>query len=247
MENMETLEKRDKNSQNEEEEAAVWSFSTALLALVAAFGLSMLLSQNIYLLLPHLPEAVYLFLGALVQCALFIALPYTIADSEAKGRGFARLGLCGPPGLRIFGRALVWGLGCYILTVCINVIVVTFFVREPQMQEILQSLSAAPLPWQQILLVFAIVVLAPLGEEILFRGFLYRACAARFGPFWGMALSGLLFGAAHLEWQVFPAFAVLGMVLAHLYRKSGNLWLCIATHAVFNAIGVVLLFSSQYF
>ena len=57
---METLEKKDKNPQNEEEETVVWSFSTALLGLLAAFGLSMLLSQNIYLLLPHLSEAVYL-------------------------------------------------------------------------------------------------------------------------------------------------------------------------------------------
>ena len=115
------------------------------------------------------------------------------------------------------------------------------------MQEGLQTLSAAPLLWQRILLVFAIVALAPLGEEILFRGFLYRAFAAKLGPFWGMALSGLLFGAAHLEWQVFPAFAVLGMVLVHLYRKSGDLWLCVATHVVFNALGVFLLFMSQYF
>lgn len=244
---METLEKKDKNPQNEEEETVVWSFSTALLGLLAAFGLSMLLSQNIYLLLPHLSEAVYLFLGALVQCAVFIALPYTIVNSEANGMGFARLGLSGPPTLRVWGQALAWGLGCYILTICINVIVVTFFIQEPQMQEVLQTLSAAPLLWQRILLVFAIVALAPLGEEILFRGFLYRAFAAKLGPFWGMALSGLLFGAAHLEWQVFPAFAVLGMVLAHLYRKSGDLWLCIATHTVFNAIGVFLLFSSQYF
>jgi len=83
------------------------------------------------------------------------------------------------------------------------------------------------------------VILAPLFEEIVFRGFLFRGLANSFGWVWAALISAGIFGIAHLQLDVFVPLAALGFFLAWSYRRTGSLWAPIAMHVVFNAIAVL--------
>jgi membrane protease YdiL (CAAX protease family) len=84
-----------------------------------------------------------------------------------------------------------------------------------------------------------IVVVAPLMEEIFFRGFLYRILRGRMGLWPALVIDGALFGAVHLTSGgplAVALIAPLGFLLCLLYERSGSLYPCIALHALNNAI-----------
>lgn len=85
------------------------------------------------------------------------------------------------------------------------------------------------------------VLLAPLGEELLFRGILYVWIKQAGFPrlaLWGTAL---LFALIHFNLVIFAPLLALALILAALYEWTGNLLAPIAAHSAFNALGFVLL------
>lgn len=81
------------------------------------------------------------------------------------------------------------------------------------------------------------VIIAPLGEELVYRKLLIDR-TRKFGCMVSMLVSGLTFGFMHGNlFQLFFAFFV-GFVLAYLYYHTGNLWLTIGIHAAINLISV---------
>ena len=55
-------------------------------------------------------------------------------------------------------------------------------------------------------------------------------------------LSALLFSGLHRIVWLIPALAVIGVILALVYEKSGSLWPAVIVHALFNSVGVVLVY-----
>lgn len=87
--------------------------------------------------------------------------------------------------------------------------------------------------------VIATCLLAPLFEEMLFRGILLRAFLERYPRGIAIGYSALYFGAAHLNvYQFFLAF-FLGLLLGWLYERSRSLIPCIALHAAVNTTVVL--------
>ena len=83
------------------------------------------------------------------------------------------------------------------------------------------------------------VLVAPVVEEIVFRGLLLPPLTERLGAPVGIFLSALLFGALHLSDPVaVPPLIALGVWLAFLRHRSGALWPVILVHAVNNALAV---------
>jgi CAAX protease family protein len=83
-----------------------------------------------------------------------------------------------------------------------------------------------------------VVVVAPVVEEIFFRGFFYRALRTSL-PIWGAALiTGTIFGAIHVFTgaQAVPILIVLGVILCLVYEHTGTLYSVIGLHAFNNAI-----------
>ena len=95
------------------------------------------------------------------------------------------------------------------------------------------------------LAVLGLVVIAPIVEEIVFRGLLFGAFAGRLGVLGSAVVTALLFGAAHGDPVLFPTLAAMGFVAALAYAATGNLWVAIVLHALNNALGAVFIVGSS--
>ena len=90
-------------------------------------------------------------------------------------------------------------------------------------------------------------VVAPIVEEIFFRGFLFQGFRAKYGWLPAVLLSSAIFGAAHLDpVSLIPTF-VLGCVLAYMYHRSNSVWPGILFHAAINSFSLCAVYViSQY-
>ena len=86
-----------------------------------------------------------------------------------------------------------------------------------------------------IILVY-MVICAPIVEEFVFRKLIVDR-AVRYGQGVAVVLSGLMFGLFHGNLNQFVYASVIGMFLAFLYVKTGNLKITISLHMLFNFIG----------
>ncbi len=91
------------------------------------------------------------------------------------------------------------------------------------------------------IIAFSAVVIAPLFEEIFFRGFMYQAFRKTMRLWPAAILTSFVFGIAHIDPAVIIPIALVGMILLGIYRWTGNLWSSIITHAGYNAIAVTAL------
>lgn len=86
-------------------------------------------------------------------------------------------------------------------------------------------------------------VLAPISEELYFRGLLHGWFRPRFGLWVRVLLSSALFGLAHFDsLAVVASSFVLGVANALLYERSKSIWVPIAMHALTNSVAVILLY-----
>lgn len=83
------------------------------------------------------------------------------------------------------------------------------------------------------------VIIAPLSEEILFRGFLFRNLRETVGKGLAAVLSGFLFGLVHMHPTLLIPLTGLGIALALLYEWTGSLWVPILAHMAFNLLTLV--------
>jgi membrane protease YdiL (CAAX protease family) len=86
------------------------------------------------------------------------------------------------------------------------------------------------------------VVIAPLGEELLFRGVLYPTIKRAGFPKLALWGSSILFAAIHLNLVIFLPLLLLALILVWLYEQTDNLIAPLAAHALFNAINLAHFF-----
>jgi CAAX protease family protein len=92
-----------------------------------------------------------------------------------------------------------------------------------------------------VVLVVIIVIVAPVVEEVIFRGVLLPSVSGRFGERWGIGVTTVVFAAMHLNPFSFLPILLVGWVLAALFLRARSLWVSIVCHAVFNGIGVLVM------
>jgi membrane protease YdiL (CAAX protease family) len=87
-------------------------------------------------------------------------------------------------------------------------------------------------------------MLAPIVEELLFRGLLYRAWEARWGWFWSMLATSAVFAAYHPV----PFAAFIGSIIfVIVLRRTGSIWSPILVHGIGNMFLSPLLLGRFYF
>jgi uncharacterized protein len=139
-------------------------------------------------------------------------------------------------------RMLLIGIAAMIVLVMGWDLVSRALGREVQpgfMGDVLKSAQADGSVW---LLVIAFCVAAPMSEELLARGFLYRGWSESFLRVPGaILLSSLAWTALHLQYNWFFFFEIftIGLLLGYLRYRSGSLWLTIVLHGLNNLAATV--------
>ncbi len=131
------------------------------------------------------------------------------------------------------------GLGILLLILEHGVTAVTEKVLGPsETQEVLLKAATSSLK-SFSLLFFLGALVAPLSEEIYFRGYMFRAMRQRLSPCLAAVLNGIYFGISHMDAAAFLAVAILGSILAYAYEKKDSLFLVVIAHAFVNATAIV--------
>jgi hypothetical protein len=87
---------------------------------------------------------------------------------------------------------------------------------------------------------FTAVAVAPVVEEFLFRGIIQKNLVRRLGPFGGIAVGALLFGAVHVNPPQVVYASCLGLILGTVYYLSGSLNSAVTVHFVNNGLTSLL-------
>lgn len=112
---------------------------------------------------------------------------------------------------------------------------------EPQ--DLIALFAGTHSPWALAGLLMVACVIAPLNEELLFRGALFRYLRQALGRGPALALTGALFGVLHGNWAGFLPLALLGVAFALAYERTGDLRVSIVAHGIFNLNTVAIVLS----
>ncbi len=120
------------------------------------------------------------------------------------------------------------------------------FKLEPKEQLPIHALRVSMSWGGRLALGATAVLLAPVTEEMLFRGILYPAIKQAGHPRLALWGTSLLFAAVHMNLVTFVPLAVLALVLTALYERTDNLLAPITAHVLFNALNFVMLLLLQH-
>lgn len=222
---------------------SAWRVAAPILAVVAAFILALVLFGVL--------DATWLDDESAGTAAAFVTglvlLGFAVALMRALPPHERRLVLATKVPRR---RAVVRGVQLGIaVAIGASAIVAAGIAIDPGLERRLEELapSAGDRAWQTVLLVIALVVLAPLGEELLFRGLLLRALTRLMRFRVAAVISGLVFAAAHFDayliWPRAIALTLTGVALAVIYRRFGYAS-AVTTHLTVNLVAAVGLLAS---
>lgn len=156
------------------------------------------------------------------------------------------------PALRLRFRPVDAGLGIaagllasvvvvrlvYLLLVLVGLVSTDDLEALSDPAERVSGLATGP-GW--VLLFVLVGVGAPVVEEIFYRGLVQPVLIQRLGPAPGIALTAMVFGAAHQQALQFPALAAFGAILGWLAWRWGRLGPAIVAHVAFNLLTLVQL------
>lgn len=183
-----------------------------------------------------------------IQGVLFHGVCFLLIVAMITRRGIAWSEAFGMQGRR-FGSALVWGasilVGVMPLIIAYNLVaqlVMQWWNMEPQLQDVTRVISGAGGLKARVYFVLLAVVVAPVVEEMLFRGILLPAFAKVAGIRPALILVAVLFSLVHGFFM--PAaviFFILSIAfsLAYIYRQT--LWVPVVMHACFNGLTMLVL------
>jgi membrane protease YdiL (CAAX protease family) len=140
-------------------------------------------------------------------------------------------------------------LGMYVVVATLSVIVIVDYIYSLSQKwtsvpedyvEGLKELKPDGAP-AMVLTFLGICVLAPLAEEIVFRGIVQRIFARNMGGVLALVLAGVFFGAIHLTPQLLLSMIAFGVFLGYLFFATSNLTYPILAHCVLNSVSYVQL------
>lgn len=175
-------------------------------------------------------------LALLLVAWLFVGLPNALAGLPRwTGRAPGR------DALMAVGIGIGSWIGGSVLAALVALVLEAVGI-EPDMQAAEQALQAID-PW---LVVIPVVVLAPIAEEIFFRGVVLNALLREAGARWATFGSATLFALVHASVVAFLPILILGVILAWVARRTRGLLAPIVVHATFNGLSVLVALLVRY-
>jgi tetratricopeptide (TPR) repeat protein/membrane protease YdiL (CAAX protease family) len=135
----------------------------------------------------------------------------------------------------------VLGLGGIEVFQIVYTKLVEWLTHHPFPPQITIPLIREALNTNPVLVVVSVVVLAPLAEEVLFRGLLFGALSKWLSARWTILLTAAIFSLNHMQPSFFIPLLIMGMLCGWARHKTGALWLPMLLHIVNNAGALALL------
>ncbi|MFP5219449.1 MAG: CPBP family intramembrane glutamic endopeptidase [Actinomycetes bacterium] len=219
-----------------------WGVLDALLAMAAVPLAAAALAAAVQVGL-RLPDAATLAVASAVMCGLAVLAGRRAAQQSG---GWSRALGVELPEWRDVGRIVGWTVLLLVTQSLLYALLTTLpALRDVEPETNTGFLEDVPLG---VLLLFAVlaVTVAPVVEEVLFRGVALRGLMTRL-PFWPAAvITTVFFALLHVQRAsagavyVVVVITVLGLVLCVLTRRTGRLGPAIGVHALYNAAGVLI-------
>jgi membrane protease YdiL (CAAX protease family) len=152
-------------------------------------------------------------------------------------------------GLRGFRLGVLWLVPLFLVVLYATndlystLIQVLHLPLETNDQVILESSRYAPITTYTVLALAVFV--APLCEEIFFRGFMLPGLQRGLPTGWAIVISALIFGIAHADLGSLPVLVVIGLLLAILRQRSGSLYPGLLLHILNNGLSAALILLSM--
>lgn len=184
-------------------------------------------------------QTLYSAIVYVVALLLIIFIPWRVAKSKTTRD---ELGLRGLPTWTDILLAPVGFIVFMILAVALTAV----------MQAVLPNIDwneaqdvgyTALLTQSDFILAFlSLVVIAPIAEEIIFRGWLYGKLRAKIPAFPAMIAVSILFGLVHGQWNVGVTVFVMSLAMCTIREITGTIWGGVLVHIIKNALAFYLLY-----
>ncbi len=146
------------------------------------------------------------------------------------------------------GHAIAQGIGLYLAALPPFVLITALYHAglqavgyTPMPQDVVQLFALLEYHWMRVYFVILAVIVAPIAEEILFRGILLPAAAKWCRAAGAIAITTILFALLHLHLPSLIPLAFLSLVLSLAYVYTGSIIVPIVMHMIFNAISLLTL------
>ena len=265
------VQKKDTSSKNNaREKRDLWQLVFYCLFLVAWAGVAVIASKLVvgYIMVwilgtegfsQPLNTTIFMALSYILALVLVVFVPPKLKlgwdilkkKPQQKNKVLSRslLGLKGWPTWTDIGLALVGFIVYLIIATGITALFSSFpWFNAEEAQEIGFSVYLSGI--DRVIAFFALVVVAPIAEEIIFRGWLYGKLRAKLSEkisnVAGMVISiflvSLLFGIVHMQWNVGVNVFALSIVLCGLREITGTIYSGILLHMLKNGVAFYLLY-----
>lgn len=206
--------------------------------LIAFYG-STLLNSNSHTILPEMEFMIYIFM---ILFSILVGWPLLKEEyylyKEEKREIFPKICICFKNLLYIYAGNLILGGIVQWLSKAESSI---------NQESIAEAAKVTPL-----LIVFTTLIFAPIVEEIVFRGAIYRFLRSRLNFIKSSIISSLLFGFIHVYLSFFTGdyndlwyiliYGIAGFFIAKTYEETNSLYMAIFLHFLNNAISILFLF-----
>ena len=199
----------------------LWRWILLFLGGIILFVLLYAFSQATMMINPIVPKCV-----AMVGASILILFIYLGYVSKAEKREVTELMFQSFPAS--IGKGLLTGILFFCAVIGIMAAVGAYKVTSVQVD------------WPKIIENLCLFFLVAVGEEILFRGIIYRMISMRWNCIAALIVSGLIFGFSHLSepnatvWSSVAIAVEAGLMLGAAFEYSGNLWMPIGIHWAWN-------------
>lgn len=146
------------------------------------------------------------------------------------------------------GRVIAWGVFGFMAAVLIQIaatmIEIMLFGIPPESEntEMLLTLTS-----EYPLLIFSIVLFAPIMEELVFRKAIFAQLHnSRIGAMGAAVISSLIFALVHFDGHML-LYGSLGLWFCYLYKKTNNIFAPMMAHGLMNAFASLPLFFPDFF
>lgn len=211
------------------------------LALAAVVSLALVLSVTALGAEPSRTATFVLLGSAAYLCLSLTAWWFCLRRHRAPwaSMGFTKPGLAVMVGMAPLSIGLLIANGALVLLTS----AVVGGLENPQGEELAPG---GVLSSESFVLLFLLVaIIAPVGEELVFRGMLYRYLRSRRSVLPAVILSAALFSLAHVVPVLLLPLFVLGVALAIVTERSASIYPAIALHALNNGISLALLYAAS--